>query len=739
MRKYSYCRNCAAHCGMTFEVEDNRIVSARGDTDNLVSKGYACIKGTMAVDLVKGGEGRLTHCLKRGEDGRYHPIDKFRAVDEIAEKLQGILARHGPRALAAFFGTTTYSDCIGKPFLKSLMAELGAPATFSSMTVDQSSKWVTTARMGAWLGGRPLYTQTDVIMMVGQNPLISHGGYPSTPIPSADIHHHFRAAKARGVKFIVIDPRRTEIARYADIFVQPKPGYDAAVYASLIRQVLANGWQRTEFVDRYAINLDRLRSAVEPFTPGRVAEQAGIEASQLEDVAELLGKAEKPGLGAGTGVNMAAFANTAEHLAEALTALVGGYLRAGDLIPNPGTLTPRSEVEAVLPPNRTWEHEPKCASDPNFGKLMGEFPASIFADEVLCGGDKAVRAMFVTGANPVMTLGEPERTIEALLKLELLVTFDPRPNSATAQLSHYIIAPGLMFERAEITTFTDGKFHFPFIQYAEQIVAPPEQAMDEQEFFWHLAKRLGVQLELKNIPFGADFTALPPGLKVDMETMPSRDSLIEWLLSSTPVSLDTLKAHPHGYAMESGKRLGAPKVDNGARLDLCPIDVFDEIAAVYVALTEGETSPRKYLLSARRIVESFNSSFLGNPITTRRHPTNSLYVNPDDLAVLGASNGEAIAMSSEHGEIIGYARSDATMKPGVVSMTHCWGSPFQDDPLCLQGGHTGRLTSMHDRFIQTINRMPLQSGIAVDLRPLGFSLEDAQEGRVPSRTEIHQP
>jgi anaerobic selenocysteine-containing dehydrogenase len=231
--RYSYCRNCAANCGMVFEVENNQILSARSDRDNIVSSGYVCIKGSMAVELHRGEEDRLTHCLKRGEDGQYHPIDKYQAVDEIAERLRGILDRYGPRALGAFFGTTSYSDCIGKPFLKSLMAAIGSPATFSSMTVDQSSKWVTVSRMGYWATGRPLYTQTDMILFAGVNPLVSHSGYPNTPIPGINIHEHFRAAKKQGIKIIVIDPRHSEVATYADLFIQPNlRGADPAGVAS---------------------------------------------------------------------------------------------------------------------------------------------------------------------------------------------------------------------------------------------------------------------------------------------------------------------------------------------------------------------------------------------------------------------------------------------------------------------------------------------------------------------------
>jgi anaerobic selenocysteine-containing dehydrogenase len=728
--KITYCRNCAANCGLRLEVVDRRIVSVQPDRDNLVSQGYACIKGTMAADLHNGDEDRLMQCMKRGADGQFRPIDKYRAVEEIAEQLREILQQHGPRALAAFFGTTSYSDSVGKPFLKSIMAHLGAPAIFSSTTVNQSSKWVTASRMGYWANGKPVSTTTDVILVAGSNGPVSHQGYPMTPYPMMNMTAHIREARGRGVKLIVIDPRRTELARFADLFIQPRPGHDAAIFAARVRLVLVNDWYDASFCTRWTRNLDSLRTAVESFTPQRVAADAGVEAAPLEQAARWLGKARKPGIGTGTGLDMAAWSNTTEHLVEALTVLVGGLNRAGEPIPNPGVLMPRPEVELVVPPNRSWERAPKCASDSSFGKLMGEFPASSLLFEVLRGGAERIGAMFVTGANPAMCLDEPELVHAALDKLELLVTFDPRLNSATAQKSHYVIAPVLQFERAEVTTFTESCFRIPFIQYAAQAVEAPPGVIGEDEFFWRLAQRLSIPLTLKNLPFGVDFDLVPGGLKVDMERMPEREALLAWLVNQSGVSFEVVKAYPHGYRVPVEKVLRAPENDDGARLDLCPPDVAAEIAAVSAQL--GARPAHGYLLASRRITESFNSSFHGHAHTRRRHGTNRLYVHPDDLAVVGARDDDAVRIRSDHGEVVGYVRSDTTMRRGVVSMTQNWGAGSQPDPLFLRGAHTGRLISMqHD--LQAINRMPLQSGVPVTIEPMGFTLQQAQAGEAAPR------
>jgi anaerobic selenocysteine-containing dehydrogenase len=672
----------------------------------------------MSVDLQNGVEPRQLTCLKKNADGGFQPIDKLQATTEIADRLSEILEKHGPRSLAIFFGSTSYFDSVGKPLARSLMSTLGSPNIFSSFTLDQSSKWVAAARMGVFAGGIPSLDLTDVVLLCGTNPLVSHQGFPFSPVPAQNAYVHITSAKKRGVKFIVIDPRKTEMARIADLYIQPFPNQDAGIYAAIIRLILVNGWENKAFCARWTHNIEILRKAVEPFNPDFVARVAGIPAEQLHSAAGLLRNARKPNVSSGTGPNMAAFSNTAEHLCAALNAILGGYVTAGDKIPNPGIYSPRSPVEAVFPPNRTWEHEPKCHSA-DYGKLMGEFPASILPDEILTPGPHKIRALIVVGANPALSLSEPARVHEAFKDLDLMVTFDPSI-SATAQFCHYVLSPPMQFERADVTAFTDISFPYPFAQYTEAVVPPPAGTLAEYEFFWHLARKLGIQLILKSIPFGTEYKDVKVGLNLDMNTLPPREDLVGWLADQGTVRFETLRRHPHGYIEVSTATLKPAEIDDGSRLHLCPDDVFAEIEA-YSRQCDSVESGRQFLLSSRRIVESFNSSFQQNPITLRRHRTNRLYVHPDDLRILELTEDDGVQIDSANGSIIGYVRSDATMKPGVVSMAHGWGAGSVSDPWGLKGAHTGRLVSMH-ASLQPINRMPQQSGIPVSLSKLPMTL-----------------
>ncbi|MDB5969994.1 MAG: hypothetical protein JWQ90_2444 [Hydrocarboniphaga sp.] len=710
----SYCRNCAANCGMKVEVEDNRILSVAPEREHAISAGYLCIKGHMNADLHNGQENRLTQCLQRNGDGSFEPAAKEAMLDTLAERLRGILDRHGPRALGLFFGTGSYMDPIARPTAKSFVSAMGSPNVFSTMTIDQSSKWVTMQRMGIFASGRPALEDTDVVLLAGNNTIVSHEAYPFTPVPNSNQAAHIRAAKARGTRFIVIDPRRTETARFADLFIQPLPGHDAAIFACLINLMIERGYEDQSFCNRYVSHLDELRAAVRDFTPALVAARARIPEEQLVAAAEMYGRARRPSAGCGTGVCMSDFSNLAEHLCETLNALRGGYLRAGDVVPNPGIFVPKLPREMVIPPMRCWESGPRSRNG-QYGQIYGEFPTSILPSEILESGPDQIRALIVFGGNPVMALGDPERTLAALKSLELLVVLDPRMTE-TAKLAHYVVPPPLPFEKSDLTAFNDMVFFKPFAQYTPAILSAPEGVMEESYFFWGLAKRLGVQLTFKNAIFGMDYSAIPGGIKLDEQTPPSREGLLAWLCQQTPVSLDELKTHPRGFEPKLPTMiLEPPAAEDTARLDLCPADVAGEISD---CLAVAAQSAKSYRLSSRRLVESFNGMFRLNERNLGRKVPNYLYVNPEDMSREDLGEGDAVEIIGDRGQIVGYVRSDSTMRPGVVSMAHCWGAlDPAADPFGRLGGHTSRLVSLDDD-LQTINRMPRQSGIPVDLRKM---------------------
>ena len=384
-KKKTFCRNCSALCSLEVTVEEGRLTGAVPDGTASPYGAYMCAKGLASIDFHSGAEARLLHSLKRQAPGHHTPISAGQAMDEIADQLARLIAQHGPRSVALYHGTGAYRSVLGAQLEKSFLSAIGTPNLFSTMTIDQSAKWVTAGRMGIMASGKPALRDVDLAVIVGNNPLVSHQTYPFAPGESGAPGRAFAAARARGTRVIVIDPRRSETARYADLCIQPLPGQDAVLFAAIAHILLRDRTCNNAFCDRFTSRVDALREAVGPFTPELAAHRAGVPVEQIELAAQWIGEARRPCVGSGTGPSMSAHSNLNDHMIEVVNALVGGYRRAGDRVWNPGTLNPRRMVETVVPPSRSWERGVKCRTA-EIGRLFGEFPTALLPDEILTPG-----------------------------------------------------------------------------------------------------------------------------------------------------------------------------------------------------------------------------------------------------------------------------------------------------------------------------------------------------------------
>jgi anaerobic selenocysteine-containing dehydrogenase len=701
----TFCRNCTSHCGLEFEVDNDCLVSVRGDANHAMTGGYFCVKANMSVDLGKGDQDRLTQCQKRSEDDSFVPVTAVDAVDEIGERISELVSRYGPRSVGIFYGTGSYLNGLSWPLMKSFLCELGSPNLFSTMTIDQSARWVAMLRMGTMASGAYSPAEVDTLLIVGKNPLVSH-----------QLIGFFRPGKSlvelreRGADVILVDPRATETARHASLHLAVKPGEDVTLFAGMIRLILDKGWQDEDFCHRFVDGVEALREAVEGYTPDYVRQRSGITAEQLLNAAEKFALAPKSLAVVGTGPCMGPHSNLAVHLVECLNALCGNFNRAGDRIDNQSVLFPRPFVETAISPNRSWETGVQCHSA-STGQLFGEFPTGALPDEILTPGENRIRALIVLGGNPVTAIGQPEKTLRAFADLDLLVTIDPRMTE-TARMSHYVIAPKLQYERHDLSTVMDGITGYtrPFVQYTAPVVTHPPGTVDEGEFFWQLAQRLDLQLVYKKMILGMDYNAIAEGHGVDMERMPDGEQLASWWCEGTALEFDTLKSRPGGVLVEMPDTQVQSAPDNAARMSLCPDDVAIELAQV---LDETAVVDYPYRLVTRRLLECLNSLYRDSAQTRRRYPSNYAYMHPDDIAREGITAGDSVQIRSAYGAISALVRPDRGLAPAVVSMAHQWGDPDVTlDPDGNKGAFTGRLVSL-DHEVESINRMPRQTAIPV--------------------------
>jgi anaerobic selenocysteine-containing dehydrogenase len=714
----TFCRNCSALCSMEIDVEDGRMVRARPDGTVSPYGAYLCPKGLSAIEFHNGAENRLLNSLKRSGDG-FVEITNDAAIADIGDRLAAILAEHGPRAIAVYHGTGAYRSVLGGLMERAWVAAIGTPNFFSTMTIDQSAKWVTMARLGTMASGKNAFRDCDVALLAGGNPIVTHQGAPFALAESGAPAKAFEDARARGCKVIIIDPRRTETARYADLLIQPLPGHDAALFAAIAHILLRDGTYDRAFTDKWCNGIEELRRAVAPFTPEVAAARADVPVEQIEQAAQWLGQGTRVYAGSGTGPSFSAHSNLNDHMIEVVNALCGGYRREGDRIRNPGTLRVKDAFEMAVSPSRSFEQEPKCVSE-DTGQLLGEFPSALIPQEIVADSPDRIRALISFGGDPLMAVGDPAVAAPAFEQLDLLVSLDCRMNE-TGRKADYVIASSQQFERHEISIPGDSLYPEPFVQYTAPVVDKPAGTLHDWEFFWGISARMGVPLTFKFWNYGLRFEDIPEGLPLSLETPPAPEALCAFLAAGSAVPFDEIKANPSGVRPEMTPRYVQAAPVEGGRLELLPPDVARELAGV---VEDSEDGNFEYRLINRRILQALNGAYRDAAATRKRYPVNYAYMNPMDMLDDGLGEGDLVTISSPHGDIRTRVRSEERLRRGVVSMTHMFGPLVgSGDPDGDGGSNVGQLTSLTSD-LEPINFMPRFSGIPVNVRVV----QDVTEG-----------
>lgn len=707
---HSFCRICSGGCGTVLTLDEaDRIVDIRGDKAQPMSRGYACGKGLQAEESHHGPH-RLLRPLRRSAGDAFEELALTDALDEVAAKLRRVIDEHGPDSVGMYVGGGSAFNATWLPMQSSFMQAIGSRQIYSTLTIDQSAKVISFERMGAWGAGPNDLDESDVVLILGANPLVSHG----LPVMAADPVRRLKRAKGQGKKIICIDPRRTETAQFADLVLQPLPGQDVAIMAGLIRLVLANGWEDREFCARHvgAERMADLRSAVEPFDEDTVARRTGLEPGQLLEAARLFAKeSRKGGAYCGTGPCMSPYGNTTQHLVDCLTFICGRVKRAGDRALT-DMIGPHYPLHAeVVPPPRSYEAMPPSRIR-GAGALGGERLTSTLAEEILTPGPGQIRAMLVVGANPIVGIPNQRLITEAFRSLELLVTVDPYMTE-TARLSHYVLAPTMQYEREDLPLSLAGYPLYPenWAQYTQAACAPPpgSDVMEETLMMWELAKRLGHSIYYD----GKE--------DLGLDEPPSREHLLEIKLRGSRFRLDDLKALESGVVVDAPDliiREARPGAD--AKLDVMPADVRAELEQFLADDAQNggradDDSRFPYVLSSRRMREVFCSTGRHLSEVRKRRPYNPAFLSPVDMRALNLQDGDRINISSEFASVEAFAETDEALRPGVVSLAHGFGGLPGED---VENGTCVNLLIDTREHVEPINAMPRMSGIPVNIAKL---------------------
>jgi anaerobic selenocysteine-containing dehydrogenase len=656
----SFCRICTAVCGILVDVEGDRVVRVRGDPDHPLSHGYTCAKGR-ALPRIHHHPDRIEQPLLR-VDGRLQATPWERVLDDLGARLHRIIDEDGPAAVGVYFGSGLGMDAAGYRMMEALHTAIGTPAKFSPLTIDGTAKTLVSHLVGGFPGFTTHidYERAALVLYIGVNPVVSHGHNIALPDPVSAI----RALREHADVW-VLDPRTTETARLAGRHLAPRTGTDYAVLAFLTRQLLREGADRS-VLDRRTTGADALARAVEPFTLAHAASVAGVPEADLVELLDAVRRAGPVAIHTGTGVTMTAAAgNVTAWLAWVVMILTGAMNRPGGVWFHPGFNVQLDAFELpMLAPEAIFGPGPP--SRPDTRAFLGEWPCAALADEIEAG---RIRAVLNFGGSILTSFPDVTRLEPALRSLEVLVATEIIANPETA-ISTHVLPTKDQLERADLTLWD-----FLVPRVSVQYTAPVVEPVGERRSAWWILAEIGRRL-------GHDLGAA---------TATDDELLARTMARARCGFADATASGFAEVAVELPAEWVERYLDRSGGWRLAPPILVDQLAGL-----RPDAAP--LVLIPRRQGRKLNGAmdFLGEPTDVILHP--------DDATAAGVVDGQPVLVRTDRGHLVGTAKVDAAIRPGVVSVPH--------------GHHGANVNVLTDQdVLDPVTGMVRYSGVPVTVEP----------------------
>ncbi|MEE9566481.1 MAG: molybdopterin-dependent oxidoreductase, partial [Desulfobacteria bacterium] len=484
--KRTFCALCYHNCGLEVQTEGHKITQVRPDKNHPRTKGYICRKGAK-IALYQDHKERLTHPLKRKGDG-FVEISWNQAISEIAGKLKEILNKYGPRALA-YVGGGGQGCHMEAGFGRTLLTSLGSQYHYSSLAQELTGLF--------WVNGRaygrqnvhlvPDLDRAENFLVIGWNGYVSNAGVNQTRRRINEF------AKDPNKQLIVVDPLLSETAKRADKHLQIRIGTAALFLKSLIAIILQEGWENETYLRDHCKGFEKILPWFTDFDVASALQVCGVGQDGVSELARMY--ASRPtAMRTDLGLLMDRQSTVNSYLEMILMAVCGRIGTPGGNVFN-GHLIPIGSHSDERD-SKTWR-----TAETNIPAIMGYFPPNVVPEEILSQREDRLRAMIISGANPLRSYADTLAYEQAFKELDLLVTIEIS-TTETARMSHYVLPAKSAFEKWD-TTFFSLTFPETYFQLRHPCCGSRGDPLEEGEIYTRLAEALGLLPEIPQSLFQA--------------------------------------------------------------------------------------------------------------------------------------------------------------------------------------------------------------------------------------------
>jgi formate dehydrogenase len=669
---------------------------------------------------VQNDPDRVLHPLRRRDDGGFERVGWTEALDEIGTRLARIRERHGGDSIGWYMGNPGAFSYSHPLWVKGFLDALGSPHSYTASSQDVSNRFAASHFLygSPFLIPIPDLARTDLLLIVGANPLVSHGSVMSSPRVKDQLH----AIADRGGRVVVVDPRRSETARAFE-HLAVEPDSDAWLALSLLEVIFSEELEDTEAIDRQAVGAEALRELCAEHPPEATAERTGVPAPRLRELARALARAERAAVYGRTGSCLGRNGTLVSFLLDALNLVTGNLDREGGAMFG----DPPIDFSRLLDLVGLGSYAKVRSRVGGLPEVLGSLPASLIAKEITTPGKGRIRAMFFSAGNPVLSVPNGNELEAALGEVELSVAIDLYLTE-TSRHCDFVLPGTTMYEREDFPLPFLSLFTTPFIQMTEAVVEPRGEARQEWEVIEEISERIGV------VPSSA--WPLRQLGRVGVRLSPRR--LVDLLLRTGPrgdlfglrrggLSVEKLKRDPHGVVLDEhlaagvlAKQIRHP--DDRVRLD--PPEIAAEVRRL--GARNGHDPEYPLRLIGLRELRSHNSWMHNSELLMRGGRAHAARIHPDDAEAYAIADGESCRISSANGAIELPARLTDEIRRGTVAVPHGWGHRGGWRVANTAGGaNVNLLASSEPEDLERLAGMAFLNGIPVRVEPVARPAEVA--------------
>jgi len=659
----SLCPYCGVGCQTTFHIERERIthVTGRNGPSNW---GRLCVKGRFGFDYIHHPQRLLVPLVRRpGVPKDAHHLvdpgsfaDTFReatwdeALDLAAQGLRETYRAHGRQAMAGFGSAKGSNE---EAYLFQKLMRTG----FLTNNVDHCTRLCHASSVAALMEGiasGAVSNQVsdvqfaDVFMVIGANPTVNH------PVAAT----FMKNAIERGAKLILIDPRRTEMARMATHVLQFRPDTDVALLNAMMHVIIEEGLVDTAFVQSRTTGFEALKRTVKAYSPEAMEHVTGIPAAEIRAAARLYATSPASMIFWGMGISQHVHGTDNARCLISLALMTGQIGRRGTgLHPLRGQNNVQGASDMGLIPMVYPDYRP--CSDPqaraDFARLWNEpdldpKPGLTVVEIMKAAKQREIRAMYIMGENPAMSDPDVQHAREAIAALDWLVVQDLFLTE-TASFADVILPASAFPEKTGTFTNTDRR-----VQLGRQALDPPGMARQDLWIIQELARRVGLDWNYAgpHEVWNEIRRAMPSCAGIAWERLERESSV----------------TYPCRKEGDPGEEV--------LFIDVFPTkDGLAKFVPAEFGHAEGDEHPDDeypFVLITGRLLEHWHTGAM-----TRRasvldaiEPVPTIAVSPSDLDAMGIGTGDSLRLTTRRGELVAMARRDDTVPAGVVFIPFCY-------------------------------------------------------------------